>query len=75
MPRRKSSSRPRKTNTFAEVHVLLSLDIALAGKYSSELFNKRGALREIQKLRMWNLEEVLQDKYLLVPEEAKSLAS
>ncbi|KAJ9104152.1 hypothetical protein QFC19_004136 [Naganishia cerealis] len=49
--------------------------IALSGKYSSELFNRRGQLRNIAKLRYWGLKDVLTDKYLLDPEEAEKLAS
>ncbi|KAJ9099262.1 hypothetical protein QFC21_004143 [Naganishia friedmannii] len=48
--------------------------IALSGKYSSELFNRRGQLRNIAKLRYWGLRDVLSDKYLLDPEEAEKLA-
>lgn len=50
-------------------------EIALAGKYSNEHFNKKAQLRRIAKLRYWGLSEVLKDKYLLAPEEAQTLAS
>ncbi|KAI1315900.1 serine/threonine protein kinase, CMGC group [Mortierella claussenii] len=49
--------------------------LALSGKYSHEMFNRRGELRSIQKLRMWRLEDVLREKYLMSPREAKLLAS
>lgn len=50
------------------------LDLALSGKYSHEIFNRRGTLRNIHKLRYWGLKEVLTDKYLLDPKEAETLA-
>lgn len=37
--------------------------IALSGKYSNELFNKKGTLRKIDKLNFWSLCDVLHDKY------------
>ncbi|KAI9297832.1 kinase-like protein [Neoconidiobolus thromboides FSU 785] len=33
------------------------------GKYSSDFFNKKGALRKISRLRFWSLYDVLIDKY------------
>ncbi|TCD61444.1 serine/threonine protein kinase, CMGC group [Steccherinum ochraceum] len=49
--------------------------VAFAGKYSSDFFNRKGELRHIQKLRYWPLEAVLHDKYLLPKEEADMIAS
>ncbi|KAG0214953.1 serine/threonine protein kinase, CMGC group [Mortierella sp. GBA30] len=48
--------------------------LALNGKYSHELFNRRGELRHIQKLRMWPLAAVLREKYMMPSSEADVLA-
>lgn len=48
--------------------------LAMGGKYSHELFTRRGTLRNIHKLRYWGVREVLTDKYLLDPREAETLA-
>ncbi|XP_071483277.1 SRSF protein kinase 3-like [Diadema antillarum] len=37
--------------------------IALSGKYSRDYFNKKGELRNIQKLKPWSLYHVLTEKY------------
>ncbi|KAK9461200.1 kinase-like domain-containing protein [Lipomyces oligophaga] len=37
--------------------------IAMSGKWSMELFNRKGELRHIHKLRPWTLQDVLHDKY------------
>ncbi|RUP03731.1 hypothetical protein BC936DRAFT_140574 [Jimgerdemannia flammicorona] len=49
--------------------------LALSGKYSSEIFNRKGELRHIHKLRFWRLQDVLHDKYLLGRREADFLSS
>ncbi|EJD35243.1 kinase-like protein [Auricularia subglabra TFB-10046 SS5] len=49
--------------------------LALAGKFSSNFFNRRGELRHITKLRFWPLEDVLHDKYLLPRDQAQLIAS
>ncbi|KAF9578895.1 serine/threonine protein kinase, CMGC group [Lunasporangiospora selenospora] len=49
-------------------------NLALRGKYSHELFNRRGELRHIQNLRMWPLKEVLHDKYMMPREDGVLLA-
>lgn len=49
--------------------------LAFAGKYSADLFNRRGELRHIHKLRFWPLISVLQEKYLMPYQEASSLSS
>ncbi|KAF9085447.1 serine/threonine protein kinase, CMGC group [Mortierella sp. AD031] len=48
--------------------------MALSGKYSRDLFNRRGELRNISKLRMWPIKEVLREKYVMPEEEAMLLA-
>ncbi|KAJ1551668.1 serine/threonine protein kinase, CMGC group [Nowakowskiella sp. JEL0078] len=49
--------------------------IALGGKYSSEIFNRRGELRHIHKLRYWKLADVLKEKYHFSEEDAKELSA
>ncbi|KAF9907840.1 serine/threonine protein kinase, CMGC group [Linnemannia zychae] len=45
-----------------------------SGKHSRDLFNRKGELRNIRKLRMWPLREVLSEKYVMPEEEASLLA-
>lgn len=49
--------------------------LALSGKYSHEMFNRRGELRHINRLRLWPLMSVLKEKYLMDPAEAELLSS
>jgi serine/threonine-protein kinase SRPK3 len=49
--------------------------LALSGKYSRDMFNHRGELRHIQRLRFWPLLSVLKEKYLMEAEEAELLTS
>ncbi|KAJ1569801.1 serine/threonine protein kinase, CMGC group [Nowakowskiella sp. JEL0078] len=49
--------------------------ISLGGKYSSEIFNRRGELRHIHKLRYWKLADVLKEKYHFSEEDAKELSA
>ncbi|KAF9909911.1 serine/threonine protein kinase, CMGC group [Linnemannia zychae] len=48
--------------------------LALNGKYSQELFNRKGELRHIHKLRMWPLQDVIHEKYLMPRADADFLA-
>eukprot|EP00053_Salpingoeca_punica_P015993 m.149135 g.149135 ORF g.149135 m.149135 type:complete len:604 (+) comp16850_c0_seq1:145-1956(+) len=48
--------------------------IALSGKHSRDIFNKKGELRHIRKLKPWPLKDVLQDHYHFEEEEAKTFA-
>ncbi|KAF9180838.1 serine/threonine protein kinase, CMGC group [Haplosporangium sp. Z 767] len=48
--------------------------LALSGKYSQELFNRKGELRHIHRLRMWPLPDVIHEKYLMPRAEADCLA-
>ncbi|KAG0197559.1 serine/threonine protein kinase, CMGC group [Mortierella sp. NVP41] len=48
--------------------------LALSGKYSQELFNRKGELRHIHKLRMWPLQDVIHEKYLMPRADADFLA-
>lgn len=49
--------------------------LAFSGKYSADLFNRRGELRHIHKLRFWPIISVLQEKYLMPFEDANQLSS
>ncbi|CAD6887157.1 unnamed protein product [Tilletia laevis] len=49
--------------------------LAFSGKYSADLFNRRGELRHIQRLRFWPLISVLQEKYLMPFDEANQLST
>lgn len=49
--------------------------IALSGKFSNELFNKKGVLRKIEKLNMWSLCDVLHDKYKCSWNDAEQLSN
>ncbi|CAM0141413.1 serine/threonine protein kinase, CMGC [Umbelopsis sp. WA50703] len=49
--------------------------LATSGKYSNEIFNRKGELRHIHKLRFWRLNDVLHDKYHLSRYDADFLSS
>lgn len=49
--------------------------VAFSGKYSAEIFNRKGEPRHIHKLRYWPLVNVLQEKYLLTAEHSEELSS
>jgi serine/threonine-protein kinase SRPK3 len=53
----------------------LPRSVAFAGKYAHEFFNRKGELRNINKLRFWPLDAVLHDKYLFPRAEADAIAS
>ncbi|KAI9836101.1 MAG: hypothetical protein M1819_001717 [Sarea resinae] len=48
--------------------------LCLAGKWSQDIFNRRGELRHIHRLRHWALPDVLREKYHFSPEEARKIA-
>ncbi|KAI9760141.1 MAG: hypothetical protein M4579_001861 [Chaenotheca gracillima] len=48
--------------------------LCLAGKWSQEIFNRRGELRNIHRLRHWALSDVLREKYHYSPEESKQIS-
>lgn len=66
-----------------EDHIALMIELlgempksfATTGKYSGEIFNRRGELRHIRSLDFWAIEDVLVEKYKIEKEEAASLAS
>jgi len=48
--------------------------LCLAGKWSQEIFNRKGELRNIHRLRHWALPDVLREKYHFPAEDAKQMA-
>ena len=48
--------------------------LCLSGKWSQEIFNRKGELRNIHRLRHWALPDVLREKYHFTPEEASRIA-
>ncbi len=48
--------------------------LCLSGKWSQEIFNRKGELRNIHRLRHWALSDVLREKYHFSPEEGKNIA-
>ncbi|GKT51260.1 LOW QUALITY PROTEIN: serine/threonine-protein kinase srk1 [Colletotrichum spaethianum] len=48
--------------------------LCLSGKWSQEIFNRKGELRNIHRLRHWALPDVLREKYHFKEEEAKRVA-
>jgi len=48
--------------------------MCLSGKWSQEIFNRKGELRNIHRLRHWALSDVLKEKYHNSVEEAKEIA-
>jgi serine/threonine protein kinase len=44
------------------------------GKYSKDIFDRKGALRHIHELDAWGLEAVLREKYKMHPQDAKEIA-
>ncbi|KAG6011214.1 hypothetical protein E4U43_008473 [Claviceps pusilla] len=49
--------------------------LCLSGKWSQEVFNRKGELRNIHRLRHWALPDVLREKYHFKEEEAKRIAA
>ncbi len=48
--------------------------LCLSGKWSQEIFNRKGELRNIHRLRHWALPDVLREKYHYKDEEGKRIA-
>lgn len=48
--------------------------MCLSGKWSQEIFNRKGELRNIHRLRHWALPDVLREKYHHPVEDAKTIA-
>lgn len=47
--------------------------LCIAGKWSQEIFNRKGELRNIHRLRHWALPDVLREKYHFSVEESKRI--
>jgi serine/threonine-protein kinase SRPK3 len=47
----------------------------MAGKWSQEIFNRKGELRNIHRLRHWALPDVLHEKYHFGVEDSKNIAA
>ncbi|RMJ24063.1 protein kinase dsk1 [Aspergillus sp. HF37] len=48
--------------------------LCLSGKWSQEIFNRRGELRNIHRLRHWALPDVLREKYHFSVEESSRIS-
>ncbi|EUC37812.1 hypothetical protein COCVIDRAFT_100712 [Bipolaris victoriae FI3] len=48
--------------------------LCMSGKWSQEIFNRKGELRNIHRLRHWALPDVLHEKYHFSTEESKKIA-
>lgn len=48
--------------------------LCLSGKWSQEIFSRKGELRNIHRLRHWALPDVLREKYHFSVEEARRIA-
>ncbi|KAK2073405.1 hypothetical protein P8C59_007692 [Phyllachora maydis] len=48
--------------------------LCLAGKWSQEIFTRKGELRNIHRLRHWALPDVLREKYHFTEDEARRIA-
>ncbi|KAF2107937.1 serine/threonine-protein kinase SRPK2 [Lophiotrema nucula] len=48
--------------------------LCMSGKWSQEIFNRKGELRNIHRLRHWALSDVLHEKYHFASEESKKVA-
>ncbi|SLM38588.1 cmgc srpk protein kinase [Lasallia pustulata] len=48
--------------------------LCLSGKWSQEIFNRKGELRNIHRLRHWALPDVLREKYHFSVEEARRIS-
>ncbi|KAH9871562.1 hypothetical protein J1614_005817 [Plenodomus biglobosus] len=49
--------------------------LCLSGKWSQEIFNRKGELRNIHRLRHWALPDVLHEKYHFPADESKKVAA
>ncbi|KAI7087919.1 serine/threonine protein kinase, CMGC family [Hortaea werneckii] len=49
--------------------------LCISGKWSQEIFNRKGELRNIHRLRHWALPDVLREKYHFSIEESKRISN
>ena len=76
---------PRSSSTYErdEDHLALMMELLgpvprrfwVKGKYSRDIFNRKGELKNIKDLKFWPLEDVLREKYSFDDEEAELFAS
>ncbi|RMZ75173.1 hypothetical protein DV738_g5623, partial [Chaetothyriales sp. CBS 135597] len=50
-------------------------NLCLSGKWSQDIFNRKGELRNIHRLRHWALPDVLREKYHFSVEEAQRISN
>ncbi|KAF2165687.1 hypothetical protein M409DRAFT_67061 [Zasmidium cellare ATCC 36951] len=50
-------------------------ELRISGKWSQEIFNRKGELRNIHRLRHWALPSVLEEKYHFTAEESNKIAA
>ncbi|CAK7263652.1 serine/threonine protein kinase, CMGC [Sporothrix epigloea] len=48
--------------------------LCLSGRWSQEIFNRKGELRNIHRLRHWSLPDVLREKYHFKEDDARRIA-
>ena len=48
--------------------------LCMAGKWSQEIFNRKGELRNIHRLRHWALPDVLHEKYHFSADDSRCIA-
>ncbi|KAJ3314743.1 serine/threonine protein kinase, CMGC group [Boothiomyces sp. JEL0838] len=71
----KSGSRYNKDDAqIIELVGQFPKSFSLSGKYSRELFNKKGELKHITSLRAWSLVEVLNEKYHFSKADSKEIS-
>jgi serine/threonine-protein kinase SRPK3 len=49
--------------------------LCMSGKWSQEIFNRKGELRNIHRLRHWALPDVLHEKYHFSSDESKKIGT
>lgn len=60
---------------FQELLGKIPKKIALGGKYSKKVFDRRGNLKHISHLKFWPIEDVLHEKYHFSIEDAEEIAN
>lgn len=48
--------------------------LCLSGRWSQEIFNRKGELRNIHRLRHWSLPDVLREKYHFSPSQGMAIS-
>lgn len=63
------------TAQIIELLGLFPRSLSVTGKWSQEIFTRKGELRNIHRLRHWALSEVLKEKYHFAEAEAQRIAN